>query len=85
VIKNGTEADSRKFLKAVKIFILAESLGGCESLAEVPALMTHASVAKETRERLGISDGLIRIAVGLEDFEDLKKDLAQALDALKKK
>lgn len=59
VIKNGTVEDSRKFLKSLKIFILAESLGGCESLAEVPALMTHASVPKEMREKLGIADGLI--------------------------
>ena len=59
VIKNGTEQDSRKFLKSLKIFILAESLGGCESLAEVPALMTHASVPKDLREKLGIADGMI--------------------------
>lgn len=62
-------------MKNLKIFILAESLGGVESLAEVPALMTHASVPKDHREKMGISDGLIRLAVGVEDFNDLKKDL----------
>lgn len=59
ILKNGTLEDSRRFLKQVKIFILAESLGGCESLAEVPALMTHASVPPEHRVKVGIKDGLI--------------------------
>lgn len=71
VIKKGTANDSRHFLKNLKVFLLAESLGGVESLAEVPALMTHASVPKDHREKIGISDGLIRLAVGIEEYEDL--------------
>lgn len=82
VIKEGTEETSRKFLKKLKIFILAESLGGVESLAECPALMTHASVPKEHRDAIGIVDGMIRIAVGIEDLEDLKGDLEQALSSM---
>ena len=78
-IKGGLEA-ARKFLKTVKIFACAESLGGVESLIEHPAIMTHASVPKETRELLGISDGLIRLSVGIEDAQDLVDDLKQALE-----
>ncbi|NWI68396.1 CGL lyase, partial [Todus mexicanus] len=69
------------FLKSLKVFALAESLGGYESLAEHPAIMTHASVPKEDRDVLGISDTLIRLSVGLEDEEDLLEDLDQALKA----
>jgi cystathionine gamma-lyase len=79
-IKGGLEA-ARKFLKTVKVFACAESLGGVESLIEHPAIMTHASVPKENREKLGISDGLIRLSVGIEDASDLIDDLKQALDA----
>jgi cystathionine gamma-lyase len=68
-IKGGLET-ARTFLKTVKIFACAESLGGVESLIEHPAIMTHASVPKETREMLGISDGLIRLSVGIEDAQD---------------
>lgn len=78
-IKGGLES-ARTFLKTVKIFACAESLGGVESLIEHPAIMTHASVPKETREQLGISDGLIRLSVGIEDAQDLMDDLKQALD-----
>jgi cystathionine gamma-lyase len=78
-IKGGLEA-ARKFLKTVKIFACAESLGGVESLIEHPAIMTHASVPKETREVLGISDGLIRLSVGIEDAQDLVDDLKHALE-----
>lgn len=78
-IKGGLES-ARRFLKAVKIFACAESLGGVESLIEHPAIMTHASVPKETREVLGISDGLIRVSVGIEDAQDLIDDLKQALE-----
>ena len=67
------------FLKKVKIFSLAESLGGVESLIEHPAIMTHASVPSEIRKQLGIEDGLVRLSVGIEDSEDLIKDLEQAL------
>lgn len=70
---------STAFLKALKIFILAESLGGFESLAELPSIMTHASVPEEMRKQLGISDNFIRLSVGLETAEDLIKDIDQAL------
>ncbi len=72
---------SRAFLKALRIFVLAESLGGVESLAELPALMTHASIPREERESRGITDELVRLSVGLEDIEDLWRDLEQALHA----
>jgi cystathionine gamma-lyase len=81
-IKGGLEA-ARTFLKTVKVFACAESLGGVESLIEHPAIMTHASIPKETREKLGIADGFIRLSVGIEDGQDLIDDLAQALDAAK--
>src|SRR3954466_1704355 len=81
VIKGGLPA-ARAFLKAVRIFTCAESLGGVESLIEHPAIMTHASVPKENREKLGISDGLIRLSVGIEDAQDLTDDLKSALAAL---
>lgn len=77
-VKGGLE-ESREFLANLKIFTLAESLGGYESLAELPAVMTHASVPLEDREKLGITDNLIRISVGIEDVEDLIQDLDQAL------
>jgi cystathionine gamma-lyase len=78
-MKGGLEA-ARRFLKTVKVFACAESLGGVESLIEHPAIMTHASIPKATRERLGITDGLIRLSVGIEDAQDLVDDLRQALD-----
>lgn len=78
-MKGGLEA-ARKFLKAVKIFACAESLGGVESLIEHPAIMTHASIPPETRQTLGISDGLIRLSVGIEDAGDLTDDLKQAFE-----
>jgi len=78
-IKGGLEA-ARSFLKALKVFVCAESLGGVESLAEHPAIMTHASVPKETREKLGIADGFIRLSVGVEDPQDLIDDVKQALE-----
>lgn len=79
-MKGGLEA-ARKFLKTVKVFACAESLGGVESLIEHPAIMTHASIPKDTREKLGITDGLIRLSVGIEDAGDLVDDLRQAFDA----
>lgn len=79
-LQGGLDA-SRRFLSALKVFTLAESLGGVESLAEHPALMTHASIPKEAREASGLSDGLARLSVGLESLEDLWGDLAGALDA----
>ena len=66
-------------LSRCQIFTLAESLGGVESLIEHPAIMTHASIPQATREQLGISDGLIRLSVGIEAVEDLQEDLQQAL------
>ncbi|OHC18990.1 MAG: cystathionine gamma-synthase [Planctomycetes bacterium RIFOXYB12_FULL_42_10] len=77
-IKGGLEA-ARRFLERVKIFSLAESLGGVESLIEHPAIMTHASLPKEVREKIGISDELIRVSVGIEHVDDLISDLKQAL------
>lgn len=78
-IKGGME-ESTKFLQSLEVFTLAESLGGYESLAEVPSVMTHASVPPEHRALLGITDNLIRISVGLEDADDLIVDLKQALE-----
>jgi len=77
-IKGGLKA-SRSFLEKVKIFSLAESLGGVESLIEHPAIMTHVSLPKEVKEKLGISDELIRISVGIENVDDLIDDLEKAL------
>ncbi|GMU62540.1 MAG: cystathionine beta-lyase [Myxococcaceae bacterium] len=79
-MKGGLEA-ARRFLKTVKVFACAESLGGVESLIEHPAIMTHASIPKESREKLGITDGLIRLSVGIEDAQDLIDDLKQAFEA----
>ncbi|MEG1042440.1 trans-sulfuration enzyme family protein [Pseudomonas sp. NUPR-001] len=76
---NTDLAGARRFLESVGIFALAESLGGVESLIEHPAIMTHASIPAETRAQLGIGDALVRLSVGVEDVEDLRADLAQAL------
>ena len=78
-ILKGTLDDSRRFLERLKIFVCAESLGGVESLAEHPAIMTHASIPAHIRKVLGISDSLVRLSVGVEDLADLKADIAQAL------
>ncbi len=83
VIRGGLET-ARAFLKAVRIFACAESLGGVESLIEHPAIMTHASVPKETRERLGIADGLIRVSCGIENADDLVTDLERGFSAAKR-
>lgn len=77
---DGGEAEARRFLKFLKYFCLAESLGGVESLSELPAVMTHASIAPQVRKELGITDNLVRLSVGIEDVADLKDDLAQALE-----
>jgi cystathionine gamma-lyase len=77
-LKGGLE-DARRFLERVRIFSLAESLGGVESLIEHPAIMTHASIPPETRRQIGIEDGLVRLSVGIEDGDDLIADLEQAL------
>ncbi len=78
-IRGGLDA-SRTFMKSLKLFTLAESLGGIESLVEHPALMTHASIEPEVRAGLGITDNLVRLSVGIEDIRDLKADIAQALE-----
>jgi cystathionine gamma-lyase len=78
-VKGGLE-EARKFLSNVKIFTLAESLGGVESLIESPALMTHFSVPQDKRKELGIDDNMVRVSCGIEDVEDLVADLEQALE-----
>ena len=77
-LRGGLRA-ARTFLSSLEVFTLAESLGGVESLVEHPAIMTHASVPKKVREKVGIHDNLIRISVGIEDIQDLSKDLKRAL------
>lgn len=72
-------AGTKRMLERCKVFALAESLGGVESLIEHPGIMTHASIPEAEREKLGIKDNFIRISVGIEDLEDLKEDLAHAL------
>lgn len=81
IIKGGLEA-SRTFLETVRVFSLAESLGGVESLIEHPAIMTHASIPKEIREKTGIVDGFIRLSVGIEDLADLRADLEAGFKAV---
>jgi cystathionine gamma-lyase len=80
-IKGGKEA-ALKFLSRTKLFSLAESLGGVESLIGHPATMTHASIPAEVRQARGIDDGLVRLSVGIEDVEDLQADLQQALTGI---
>lgn len=75
----GSSEEADKVLSKLKYFTLAESLGAVESLISIPAKMTHASIPKDRREELGVTDGLIRISVGLEDADDLLEDLHQAL------
>ena len=79
VILKGDLEQARRFLENVKIFVCAESLGGVESLAEHPAIMTHASIPAHIRTELGISDSLVRLSVGVEDVSDLQADIEQAL------
>ena len=76
---NGDTKNINNFLRKIKIFAMAESLGGVASLAEHPATMSHASMPEEYRQKVGITDNLIRLSVGLENVEDLIEDLAQAL------
>ncbi|POS03157.1 cystathionine gamma-lyase [Flavobacterium croceum DSM 17960] len=77
--KSGKKEDAISFLEKLKVFTLAESLGGVESLANHPALMTHASIPEDKRKEIGIKDDLVRLSVGVEDIEDLLADLTQAL------
>ena len=76
---SGQKQEAIQFLEKLKLFTLAESLGGVESLANHPALMTHASIPEEKRKEVGISDDLVRLSVGVEDIDDLLNDLKQAL------
>jgi cystathionine gamma-lyase/cystathionine beta-lyase/cystathionine gamma-lyase/homocysteine desulfhydrase len=78
--ETGSIANAKKVLESVKLCTLAESLGGVETLISHPATMTHASVPQEKRNQLGITDGLVRVSVGIEDVEDIIADLEQALD-----
>ena len=78
-LKGNKIEDAHRIVKDMKIFVLAESLGGVESLIGHPATMTHASIPKEEREKTGVVDSLIRLSVGIEDVEDLIEDLKQAL------
>jgi len=78
--KSEDKADAIKFLESVKVFTLAESLGGVESLANHPALMTHASIPEPKRKEIGITDDLVRLSVGIEDIEDIIKDIEQAFN-----
>ena len=75
--------DIKKFFKALKLVSLAESLGGVESLVCHPATMTHASIPKEIREKVGITDGLIRLSVGIEKVDDIISDVNAAIEAAK--
>lgn len=79
IFESGKKQEAIKFLENLKVFTLAESLGGVESLANHPALMTHASIPEDKRAELGISDDLVRLSVGIEDIDDLLADLEQAL------
>jgi cystathionine beta-lyase/cystathionine gamma-synthase len=78
----GSLENAKRLLNSVRLMALAESLGGVETLISHPATMTHASVPLEKRQALGITDGLVRISAGLEDIDDLKEDLAQALETV---
>ena len=78
-IKGGKEAAER-FCQSTGVFVLAESLGGVESLCEVPSAMTHSGIPREAREGAGVWDDLVRLSVGVEDGEDLRRDVLQALE-----
>ncbi len=76
----GGPSGAERFCQATQIFTLAESLGGVESLVEVPSSMTHAGIPKAEREASGVWDDLVRVSCGIEDADDLKKDVLQALE-----
>lgn len=82
VVLSGTKEQAAKFTQTTRLFTLAESLGGVESLIEIPAIMTHGSVSTEERQALGITDTLLRLSVGIEDAADLVADLERALEAV---
>mmetsp|Transcript_117193 Transcript_117193/g.251995 ORF Transcript_117193/g.251995 Transcript_117193/m.251995 type:complete len:87 (-) Transcript_117193:86-346(-) len=83
LILNADLEQTKAFMTRLKYFPVAESLGGYESLCELPAIMTHASVPQEMRKELGIEDGLIRFSVGLEDGDDLLDDIRSSLELVK--
>ena len=78
ILKGGLEG-ATNFLERTELFSLAESLGGVESLIEHPAIMTHASIPPEIRQKIGISDGLVRLSVGIESVDDLIEDIESSL------
>ncbi len=77
--ETGSRENARSVARALKVFTLAESLGGVESLVSHPVTMTHAAVPREQRESFGLTEGLLRLSVGIEDLADLQADLEQAL------
>jgi cystathionine gamma-lyase/cystathionine beta-lyase/cystathionine gamma-lyase/homocysteine desulfhydrase len=77
--ETGSLENANTLLKSVRVCTLGESLGGVETLISHPATMTHAAIGAESREKLGITDGLVRLSVGIEDVDDLLADLDQAL------
>jgi cystathionine gamma-lyase len=81
-IKGDDLKTAHKFVDSVELFTLAESLGGVESLIGHPATMTHASIPKEVREKVGVTDGLIRLSLGVEDAADIIADLKLAFEAV---
>lgn len=83
ILKDATLEQAEKFCTSLNIISLAESLGGVESLIEVPSGMTHASLPKESLEKLGITASLVRFSVGIEDYEDLIEDLKTGFEAIK--
>jgi cystathionine gamma-lyase/cystathionine beta-lyase/cystathionine gamma-lyase/homocysteine desulfhydrase len=80
--ETGSLENAKRVLESVKVCTLGESLGGVETLISHPATMTHASVPEAERNRLGITDGLVRVSVGIEDVEDIIADLDQAMSKL---
>ncbi len=78
----GSGDKAKMLVESVRIFALAESLGGVESLIGHPVTMTHASVPKENRQKMGLTDSIVRLSVGIEDVEDLIGDLSYALDRI---
>ncbi len=80
--ETGSLSNAKKMLKKVRLCSLAESLGGVETLISHPATMTHAALGKKGRKEIGITDGLVRISVGIENVEDIMDDLDQALAAI---
>ncbi len=79
---HGGEGEAFRFLNALRLFKLAVSLGGTESLAEHPASMTHSDIPPDERTRMGIGENMVRLSIGVEHPEDLIADLSQALDAV---